>query len=389
MSKKWYVLLVLVLFVFQGLVLNAADAPPKKVAKLMAKAEKAMKKNKVEKAMESLNKALELAPEYGPVYFTIGRIQMSQKKFDEAIANMDKAMKFDSENTQIKQYFAKTMFQLAREALSQKLIKKANDYFLKIVTIPGIDTIEQKLYMETLYQLGQNYFSLRDLKKSNEYWEKVLTIPNLDTIDAKLVFQVTYKVGINYYNLKDFAQSNVYFGKLVALPAAQTDNPKIFATAHYLMGLNASQLKESEKSNQYLKKFLELNADPAVNNPQLGPLANFIVGSNEMAALDKDVQKVREDKNVKEKKEKIAELAKGKASIIDYLNKAIAGQPNLEPAYMHIGNYYYYQGDKVKAIEAYKTLIVKFPASPDLATYKNFLTDLEKPEPKKNKRRKR
>ncbi len=380
MRKKWYVLFVLILFVMQGALLTAVDNPPKPVTKLIEKAEKAFKKNEIDKAMESYNQALALAPEYGPIYLGIARIQSSQKKYDEAVVNLEKALQFDPESTTVKQFFANTLFNAGREASTQRDLNKANDYFTKLIGIPGISSQEPKYYLETLFQIGNNYSMLEKFAQANDYFKKLVEIPEIAIADPGLVLHVYYKMGINANQAQKFADSNTYLEKLLGFPNAQTNNSKVFTICHYMVGLNSSQLKEYAKSEEYLNKFIELNKVEANNNPQLEPLAHFILGSNLMTVLDEEVQKIRDDANEKrEKKKDIQELAGKSPQIETYLSKAIELQPELEPAYMQLGNYYYYLGNIPKTIEYYKSLIEKFPTSQDIGAYKQFLTDLEKP----------
>ena len=138
MTKKWNVcrvllVLVLMIFLFQGMAISAANSPAKevskKVLKLMNKAEKALGKNDVEKALESYNKVIQMAPEYAPAYYKIGRILMDQKKYGEAIANLEKSIKIDPESAETKQFFAKGLFQVGKEAIAGKQFAKANSYF--------------------------------------------------------------------------------------------------------------------------------------------------------------------------------------------------------------------------------------------------------------------
>lgn len=392
MRKIWYVLLVLTLFVLQGTFLSAVDNPPKPAAKLLEKAEKALKDNELDKALENYNKALELAPEYGPIYYGIARVQMAQKKTDDAIASLEKALQYAPDSTDIKQFYAKCLFNGGREAFAQQVASKAKDLFAKISTIAGIAELEPKIYVESLYQAGSLCSGQQEFDKSNGFLIKLLETPNIATTDAKLVFFVNYQVGINYYSMQKNAESITYMEKALAIPGADTFNNKAFATAHYIIGLNASQLKDYAKSNEYLTKFTELNKIEANANPQLEPLAQYILGSNLMASLDEEVQKIRDDANEKrDKKKDIEALAVKSPAIETYLAKAIELKPDLEPAYMSLGNYYYYLGKMDKAITTYKTLIEKFPNSPDIDAYKKFLTSMEKPveapkaEPKKKK----
>jgi hypothetical protein len=45
---------------------------------------------------------------------------------------------------------------------------------------------------------------------------------------------------------------------------------------------------------------------------------------------------------------------------------------------MILGNYYFLCQDYENAMQAYRTLIEKFPDSQDINTYKKFLGDIEK-----------
>jgi tetratricopeptide (TPR) repeat protein len=384
MKKKWYVLLVLALFVFQGVILSAADEPPKKAVKLINKAEKALKKNELDEALENYNKALELAPEYGPIYFGIGQIQVNRKQYDEAIVNLEKAVKLSPDAAKVKQFFANALFNAAKEKQGLNMDKKASDYLLKVFAIEGIDTMDPPLYREALYHLGNSYARQKDMANSTVYFEKLLAVPGIESADAKLLFQTAYRAGLNYYQVQQFKKAAALFEKVIAVPGAQTFDARVYATSHYLVGLNESQARNYDKSNKFLKEFMELNQDPAARNPQLEPLAYFLLGTNHMSLLDTKVQKIR-DQKPKDLKNQIAELARKYADIPTYLSKAIDANPKLEPAYMHIGNYYYYADNIPKAVETYKTLIANFPNSPDIATYKQFLADIENPAKKSKK----
>lgn len=375
MKKKWYVVLMIALFIFQGIALSAADQPPKKVVKLMQKAEKAMKKQDFEKAMENYNKALELAPEYGPIHFGIARIQINQKKMAEGIASLEKALKLDPANTQTKQTLTKVLYQSARQAWQQRKAKEAGDFYGKIVAIEGIDALEQKIYIDSLTQLGNIKGMEKKFKESNDFYKKVLAIPGVDTTEKKLALQLLYRVGLNFYNMQKFKEATAQFEKVIAFPDAQTEDVNVFTISHYLVGLNAAQVKDYAKSNDMMTKFLAMEG----KSEQLTPLANFIMGTNHMEMLEAKVQKVREDKKVKDKDKKkaIENLAKKHPQVAEYLNKALQLNP-MEPAYMHLGNYYYYTGDSAKAVQSYEALVSKYPTSPDIASYQKFLEQIKK-----------
>jgi len=265
------------------------------------------------------------------------------------------------------------LFQLGKQAAGQKMVEKSNQMFENLIAVPGVDTLKPKMYMDALYNLGNGYGMLKNLTKSNEYFQKVLDIPGIGASDKKIVLQLLYKIGLNYYQLQKSKESYECFEKMILLPDAETENQQLFVTAHYLAGLNASLAAELKKSNDYLIKFL---AQPTASE-QLLPLANFLIGTNMMTELDEAVDAVKKDAE-KDKKKRIAELASKSADIETYLNKALELKPDLEPAYMHLGNFYYYSGDDAKAISKYEELIEKYPTSPDVDGYKRFLEDIKK-----------
>jgi tetratricopeptide (TPR) repeat protein len=97
--------------------------------------------------------------------------------------------------------------------------------------------------------------------------------------------------------------------------------------------------------------------------------------------LEKEAKKIEEDasiKKVRDKKIKIAELAKKTKDIEPYLKKAIEIKPDIEDACKYLGNYYMRCQNKEEALKIYKLLVEKFPNSPQLSTYKKIVEDIEK-----------
>ena len=86
----------------------------------------------------------------------------------------------------------------------------------------------------------------------------------------------------------------------------------------------------------------------------------------------------KEDKNIKEPRIKISILAKNRSEIEKYLTKAIELKPDLEQAFVIIGNYYYLCQDINNALKTYLTLVEKFPNSKDISTYNSFIEILKK-----------
>jgi tetratricopeptide (TPR) repeat protein len=391
MRRIVFLTLVVMLFVLQGIVVGVPGETekevPKAALKLEGKAEKALKDKKYDKALEYYNEAVKIAPEYARLYYGLARIQVEQKKLTEADANLAKAVELAPGDTEIKQLYARNLFGLGKQEVSQRQYQEANGLFLKILNIPGIETLEKTIYWETLSEVALSYERLKDFSTAIEYFLKLLEQPGIEEADKRMVIQALYQVGINYYNLKKAKESNEYLLKLLQYPELETDYPQLLISIYYLVGLNANLVNDYEKSIEYLVKFLELG-ETSTAHSQLLPVAYFLLGASHMALLQKEANEILQDKEVKGKKTKVADLAKTRPNIETYLTKAIQLRGDLEPAYMHLGNYYYYCDDLDKAIETYQTLLEKFPGSPDLKEYRDFLESIKKEKEDSSKEKK-
>ena len=371
MTKKCWFVAALIIFLAVGFTLNGAAEVPKKALKLIKQGDEAMKANDYEKAKEAYDKAIELAPDYAPAYSARGRLEVGQKNTAEAVKDFEKALELNPTDLQVIQFYAHFLFQSGGDAIRNRDLDQSNTYFLKLLAIPNIENLIPEVVHKALFQLGTNYFVQRKSAESNKYYLKLLEVPNLETLDKKLLVQGTYQVGANYSGLKEFKKAVEYFLKLVDIPGLQTEYHSLYLSTLYMIGLNSEFANDMQTSTQYLTRFLE-EAKDSSEHAQFMPLANLLLGSGYMTMLKAEIKKIDD----KDKVKKIAELAKSKSDIETYLTRAIELNPDLEPAYMHLGNYYYYCNDLEKTIATYKTLIEKFPNSPDLDQYKKFLQDV-------------
>lgn len=378
MFKKTSLVLVvtLVFFLFQAVTPAAADQPDKgmvkKIEKLMKSADKAAGKGDFPKALENYNKAMAVSAEYAPLHFGMARVYNMQKKFDDSIASLETALKIQPEYPEAQELLSKTLMGIGSEMTRQQQPEKANSYFLKVLAIPNIES-QKKL--NALFQLGNNYAALQNQVKSNEYFLQVLETPDLLTLDKAKFVGAYYRLGINYYQLQKFKEVDKYFSKLIQVEGLKTEYLKVYTFALYLLGVSNSQLSNAEASSKYLSEYLELT----VNNPSdpYAPLANFLVGSNNFNALQKEIEPIKESKD-KDVLNKVAELAKSKEDILPFLLKAVEANPKLEPAYTLIGNYHYLCMDYEKALQVYNSLVETFPGSEDIGDYKKFIDRIKK-----------
>lgn len=372
MKKKCCLALVLILLVSIGVTISAQEVS-KKAVKLVNKGDEALLKKDFGKALEAYDKAIEEAPNYALAYFGKGRAYQAQNNLEEAVKNLEKAVELDGEAPQPKNFLAQTLFQMGGEAFKQRQLELASGYYLKMLEIPGVSTAQPELTPKALYQVATIYFMMRKVEEANQYYQKVLNLPGIDTADKLMQIQATYQVGTTFSAMKQHDKAMEYFLKLLDFPELQAEYNTLYLSTLYMVGLNANFANNMEKSAEYLAKFIEEAKDSA-DHAQFMPLANLLLGSGKMTQLQEEAAKIKD----KDKVDKVAELAKAKPEIETYLNKAIELKPELEPAYMHLGNYYYYCNDLEKAIATYKTLIEKFPTSPDMEQYKKFLADIEK-----------
>jgi len=375
MIKKLNLLLIVVLFLSLLTMPIAAEQPDQKtvkeIEKLMKKGDEKAQKKEFDKAAEFYNQALALNAEYAPLYFGLARIDNLEKKYDDSILNLEKAVKIDPNYTPALDLLLKTLLGIGKEKADQRLLEDSNKYYLKIPNIPGIETSAKDKLNQANFHIGINYSLINDPAKANDYLPKVVEFPGLETTDKMMYVRALYQLSLNYFSLSKYNEANQYFSKLLQVADLKTQFLKIYSISLYLLGVVNNELQEFKTSNDYLAQYLELTRE----NPSdpWAPLATFLVGANNFSVLEKEIAPIKNDPNDKEKTTKITALAKANTGILPYLTKAIELKPDLEPAYMQLGNYYYYCQDLDNSIQTYKTLIEKFPGSQDIESYKKFL----------------
>jgi len=340
MVKRIFGFVMIAALLFSAINVSAQEeqgqSVSKKALRLIKKVDKAIESQEYDKALEFCQKAIESEPAYPVPHFKKGFILKEQQKYGEAAGSFEKALQLQPQYPEAKNELLGTLNLLAKEMMTNKDPLKANELYLKIVGFQDVDEPGKRVQTEAYYKLGVNYYSLKKSKESNEY-----------------------------------------FIKFIGTPGAETDYRDSFITANYIVGINSYQLKLPEQSNEYLLRFLGIDKEKQ-NHLQWMPLAHFIVGSNGFDLLRKAV-----DQKDKTDVEGVAKLAKEDKIIVTHLSKALELGLNLEQIYLTLGNYYYYCRDLKSAIVNYKLLVEKFPGSPDISSYNDFLKQLE--EDKKNK----
>lgn len=309
----------------------------KDALKKMEKAEKAVKKNELDAALALYKEVIEMEPTYAPVYFTMAQLLRSKSDFEQALVNYEKALEIDP------------AFILARNE-----------------------------YIRTLLTLSQKALEARDLKKSAAFYDKIIAVKEVETTHSRELQHAAYQLGSIAYNLQDFNRSIAAFKRFLTIPEIEKTAPINSTLANYMLGINYSRLNQPEQANPYLEKFIAAPQNETTT-PWL-PVSHYMLANNLYVALDKQISLIKDDKvgDALAKFDRIAEAAKASPGIPANLTKAIELKPDLEDAFVKLGNYYFFCQDFDNALKAYTDLIAKFPASSDVAVYKSFMQKIEK-----------
>jgi len=337
MSKK-IIAATVVLLVVAGAWLGAEEKLPKpatkEAGKLMEKAEKAIKNKDLDGALAIYTEVQKLEPTYAPAYLTAAQVYRMKQDDVNALVFLEKAVQANPEFARGVDAYAHLLSEKARQAGTQGKPAEALPYLTRLLAIPGLEMSRKPVYIDGLFNMGVSAFQARQFEASIEAFTKLLAVPDIAT---------------------------------AAKPS--------FVLAHYMMGFNLSLLEKPEDANGYLRKYVDLvGAEPGNN---FVPVADYMIAKNEYALLDREVAKIRDNKEETDVKAKVKALAGQYANIPELLGKAIAARPELEDAYLVLGNYYYFAGDLDQAIAAYKSLLEKFAGSTNKADYESFMKKLE------------
>ncbi len=337
MSKK-IIAVGIVLLVAAGAWLGAEEKLPKpatkEAVKLMEKAEKAIKNKDLDGALAIYAEVQKLEPTYAPAYLTAAQVYRLKQDDANALVFLEKAVQANPEFARAVDVYAHLLSEKARQSSTQGKPAEAIPYLTRLLAIPGLETTRKPVYIDGLFNMGVSNFQARQFEASVEAFTKLLAVPDLEA-------------------------------------AAKSS----FVLSHYMMGFNLSLLEKPEDANGYLRKYVDLAGAEPGNN--FVPVADYMIAKNEYALLDKEVAKIRENKEETDVKTKVKAMAGQYANIPELLGKAIAARPELEDAYLVLGNYHYLAGDLDQAIAAYKTLVEKFAGSANKADYESFLKKLE------------
>jgi tetratricopeptide (TPR) repeat protein len=306
----------------------------KEASKLMEKAEKAIKAKDLDGALAYYTEVQKLEPTYAPAYLTAAQVYRLKQDDESALSSLEKAVQANPEFAWGVDAYAQLLSEKGRQMSAQGKPAASLPYFSRLVAIPEFEKTHKSAFIEGLFNLGISAFQARQFDASVEAFTKLMTVPD------------------------------------VAVAAKPS-----FLLAQYMLGFNLSLLDKPEEANGYLRKYVELVVtEPGTN---FAPVADYMIAKNEYALLDKKVAKLRADKEATDVMAKVKVMAAEYANIPELLEKAIAAKPDLEDAYLVLGNYHYLAGNLDQAIATYKSLLEKFAGSASKAEYESFLKKLE------------
>lgn len=307
----------------------------KKAAKLMTKAETAIRENNHDQAIGLLQQIIPLEPHSAKAHYYLGVLLYQGGKFDESISHIEETLHLQEDYPNARMLLRKVLFDAGMDAHKKQEFAKSNGYLLKVKDFPNAH-----------------------VGKENE---NILALTH-------------FHLGFNFFNLKQYPQAQAHFELCLSLEGFAKENLDLYANTLYFLGMIGYIKEQFQDSISFFKKYLALYSGME-KKPQLNPHANYFIGANLFRMLESKV--TRGD---------MSGIMESTREIIPYLESAIAEKLPSEDPHVMLGNCYVYRNEVDKAIQTYQDLIAAFPQSPQLENYKVFLHELQKNRPKGKKK---
>jgi len=333
-----------------------------------------------DKAEEMFNEAIKIEPEWSHPYVGLAAIMRLQNKFEEAQQNYEKALSLQPELIKnIGREYAATLMKLGSQAMSEGKLEKSNEYLLKILDIPSMEAIDKKLYLNAIYIAGNVFSQMKQFEKAVSYFLKLIQLTENQPEFAEFYSNGYYTAGINLSRMQKYEEANPYLLKYIELNKSNVNAAQFVNIANYMLGINNYELlnlKNEQIMAEPMSAERKAKMDKLQQDKDKLNASNVATKAQEIAKIEDEMTLILNDDN-KEKREKIAKAAQ-ETQVEPFLTSVIQNLPDLEDAYVRLGNYYYLCQSYEKAIEFYKNLIEKFPSSPYISSYKKFLDTMEK-----------
>lgn len=196
-------------------------------------------------AIEKLNFALKINPNFALAYFNRGNAYMELEEYPQAIIEFKSSILLNPNFEESYINLAKAYFYINyyQEALAVLDEVKSKTGALRAASSLSNDITE--VYANDLLSKGLDYFAISDFDRAITNIKQAISIkPDLK--------QAYYKLGHIYFLINDFSEANKYLSKSIAL------NPKNI-NAFKMLGEIKYQQGEYEKAISYFKKATSLN----------------------------------------------------------------------------------------------------------------------------------
>lgn len=227
------------------LVKRQGKAISDKAIKELEKFQKSLAEKKIKEAMQHLQKALELDPEYAEGYYNMAMLLMESKKVDEAVKNLEKAVELQKDyKNALKSlgelYFYNKAFDKAAAAFSHYLALREKE--------GNITMDEVKIYFQTgncLKALKNNEQAVPLFIKYIEAKQKLASIEKQDSL-------LLNDLGSFYYSKSDMNNAITFYSKAIEA------NPEINPETYMYLGNSYVFIKDGVNGIKNYRKYIEL-----------------------------------------------------------------------------------------------------------------------------------
>jgi len=189
-----------------------------------------IKKGEDEKAIDYLNKALDLDADNVEGYVHLGEIYTNQNEIDKAISYLKKAVSIDPENF------------LGHKLLGQNYLG-AESYDMAIEILEKASSMSNDDPL-VLYNLSYAYLQKEDYKRASDIAEKILVLPEIET-GAKAEAYIL--IGISNIHKESYDEAIEALNKAIEADSNNCDSYQLLAHAYNKAGKVSLSQKFSKK----------------------------------------------------------------------------------------------------------------------------------------------